>query len=99
MKLNVERFAGREDDGEGLLMKVMDWINPEAIVVKFDADAAVYFEKRFFSASARRKDAKSGVAMSDGSFPIANAEDLANAPPGGVETGPSRASLEILRAR
>lgn len=35
--------------------------------------------KREFNAAQRRKDAKSGVAMKDGSFPIANGEDLENA--------------------
>jgi len=35
--------------------------------------------KRFFSASARRKDAKQGDALPDGSFPIKNRKDLANA--------------------
>jgi hypothetical protein len=35
--------------------------------------------KRDFSASERRSDAKSGAAMPDGSFPIEDAEDLANA--------------------
>lgn len=38
-----------------------------------------YSMKRDFSADQRRADAKSGVAMGDGSFPIANASDLANA--------------------
>lgn len=35
--------------------------------------------KRFFSADQRRKDAESGAAMKDGSFPIHNKEDLRNA--------------------
>jgi hypothetical protein len=43
------------------------------------AHAKVVLMKRDFSASERRTDAKSGVALPDGSFPIANAEDLANA--------------------
>lgn len=37
------------------------------------------FEKREFSAEERRRDAKSGAAQSDGSFPIENASDLHNA--------------------
>lgn len=32
-----------------------------------------------FTAKERKAEAKSGVAMSDGSFPIRNAQDLANA--------------------
>lgn len=36
-------------------------------------------EKRDYSTSARRRMAESGVAMSDGSFPVANRTDLANA--------------------
>ena len=36
-------------------------------------------EARFFSAKERKKHAKSGAAMSDGSFPIKNATDLKNA--------------------
>jgi hypothetical protein len=43
------------------------------------AHAKVVLMKRDFSASERRSDAKSGAAMPDGSFPIENAEDLANA--------------------
>ena len=43
------------------------------------AHAKVVIMKRDFSASERRSDAKSGAAMPDGSFPIENAEDLANA--------------------
>lgn len=35
--------------------------------------------KRDFNQAARDKAAKSGAAMPDGSFPILNAEDLANA--------------------
>jgi predicted nucleic acid-binding Zn ribbon protein len=37
------------------------------------------FGKRNFTAAQRKKDAKTGVAMPDGSFPIASAKDLANA--------------------
>lgn len=37
------------------------------------------FYKREFDAAARRRAAESGVAMPDGSFPIANRNDLANA--------------------
>ena len=37
------------------------------------------YSKRKFSAADRRKDAKDGVALSDGSFPIKDADDLANA--------------------
>ena len=36
-------------------------------------------EKRFFSAKARKKDAKKGDALKDGSFPIKDKADLANA--------------------
>jgi hypothetical protein len=38
-----------------------------------------FIGKREFSAEQRREDAKSGAAMPDGSFPISNAGDLANA--------------------
>lgn len=45
-----------------------------------DDDAAfITIGKRKFDAAARRKDAKSGAAMPDGSFPILDAEDLSNA--------------------
>jgi hypothetical protein len=37
------------------------------------------FGKRNFTSAQRKTDAKTGVAMPDGSFPIANAKDLANA--------------------
>lgn len=37
------------------------------------------FFKREFDTAARRRMAESGVAMPDGSFPIANRQDLANA--------------------
>ena len=43
------------------------------------ASALVEFCKRDFSAAARKKDAKSGAAMRDGSFPIENESDLMNA--------------------
>ena len=56
-----------------------DWFADNSEFAADDMDAVGHFQKRFFSAEARRKDAKSGVAMKDGSFPIANAEDLANA--------------------
>jgi hypothetical protein len=60
---------------------IAKWLNgQEDIYEDADAIAAVnYFDKRFFSAEARRRDAKSGIAMKDGSFPIANEEDLRNA--------------------
>ena len=44
-----------------------------------EISAALGIEKREFTAAEREKDAKSGAAMKDGSFPIENAEDLANA--------------------
>ncbi|HYA07495.1 MAG TPA: HK97 family phage prohead protease [Xanthobacteraceae bacterium] len=56
--------------------------NPEA---RFDvwkaagADGGTTLAKRDFSAAERKKDAKSGAAMKDGSFPIENAKDLRNA--------------------
>ena len=37
------------------------------------------FYKREFDTEQRRRAAESGVAMPDGSFPIANRQDLANA--------------------
>lgn len=39
----------------------------------------VTYVKRFFSASARRRDAKTGVAMPGGGFPISKPEDVHNA--------------------
>lgn len=45
-------------------------------IVKASLD---HFAKRNFSAEQRRKDAKSGDAMKDGSFPIHDKEDLHNA--------------------
>lgn len=44
-----------------------------------EINVALGIEKREFSADERKKDAKNGAAMKDGSFPIENAEDLANA--------------------
>lgn len=43
------------------------------------ADDVVEYLKRDFTQEQRDKDAESGVAMSDGSFPIANVKDLKNA--------------------
>jgi len=55
-----------------------------AVTKSIDADSEddAHFAtigKRDFSAAQRRKDADSGVAMKDGSFPIANESDLRNA--------------------
>jgi len=44
-----------------------------------ELEAKVGVEKREFSADERKKDAKSGAAMPDGSFPIENGQDLENA--------------------
>jgi hypothetical protein len=42
-------------------------------------DDATYVAKRAFTAEQRKKAAKSGAAMNDGSYPIENKDDLANA--------------------
>ena len=44
-----------------------------------DLVTSVMVAKRDFNQAERDKAAKSGAAMPDGSFPILNAEDLANA--------------------
>lgn len=51
--------------------------NPEAVIDLWKADGAM--EKRDFSSDERKKDAKSGAALPDGSFPIENRADLKNA--------------------
>jgi hypothetical protein len=62
------------------------------------AHAKTVIMKRSFSASDRKADAKSGVAMSDGSFPIANAGDLANAIKlAGHAKDPTKARAHIKR--
>lgn len=45
----------------------------------FGVSTEYEIDKRFFSEKARKKDAKSGDALPDGSFPIKNKGDLANA--------------------
>ena len=57
--------------------------------------------KRNFTAEQRRADAKSGAALPDGSFPIHNAEDLANAKRlAGKAKDPAKARAHIAaRAR
>lgn len=55
-------------------------------------------EARKFKAEKRRKMAKAGTAMPDGSFPIANAEDLANAIRlAGKAKDPAAARRHIIR--
>lgn len=61
------------------IWKIGPWMAEGTALADVDGEAAAYFVKRFFSAEARRKDAKSGVAMKDGSFPISSEEDLRNA--------------------
>ncbi|MDE2096229.1 MAG: hypothetical protein KGL39_03220 [Patescibacteria group bacterium] len=39
----------------------------------------VTYTKRFFSAKTRRREAKTGAAMPDGSFPISSPKDVRNA--------------------
>ncbi len=50
-----------------------------ASVEKTMAELAAEIEKRTFTAAQRKKDAASGAAEKDGSFPIENAGDLRNA--------------------
>lgn len=77
-----------DDDDEGLdapEANVQDTKNAAAeSAAAEEADEAFLGEyddiaKREFTAAQRRKDAKSGAAMKDGSFPIQNGEDLENA--------------------
>jgi hypothetical protein len=44
-----------------------------------DSDGSITIQKRKFSAKQRKKDAKSGDAEADGSFPIESKQDLRNA--------------------
>jgi cation transport regulator ChaB len=46
---------------------------------QFDDYPAAYSERKFYNAQQRREMAKSGEAMKDGSFPIADCEDVTNA--------------------
>jgi len=57
-----------------------------------DYDEA-YCERKFFSAESRRKMAKKGTAMSDGSFPISDCEDVDNALRSLGRTNKSRSSV------
>lgn len=53
---------------------------------------------RDFNTATRKRMAKSGTAMSDGSFPIANAEDLSNAIHlAGKAKDPAAARRHIIR--
>ena len=64
-----------------------------------ELEARYALEKRKFSAKQRRRDASSGVALPDGSFPIENEEDLKNAIRAvGRASDPAKAKAHI-RAR
>ena len=76
----------RDDEGDGSPIPdaLKNWMRTGTGIFRDMADEEIRelvasVSKREFSASERRADAKSGVAMSDGSFPIADAGDLANA--------------------
>jgi hypothetical protein len=76
----VKNVAG----GTEYLAKRAEWMNwhregeQEGLLGTREA-AEHWLAKRDFSASQRRDAASSGAAMSDGSFPIKNGEDLGNA--------------------
>lgn len=70
-KLRI-REVSSVDRGAGEGVKIM-------LMKREDDDSAEPYWKREFSASDRKRDAKSGAAESDGSFPIHNSGDLHNA--------------------
>lgn len=76
----------REDEGDGspVPAALRSWLATGTNVFRAMADEEVRelvaaVTKRKFTAAERKTDAKSGAAMPDGSFPIKNAGDLANA--------------------
>lgn len=78
---SVDRGAG--DGVKVLLMKRDDQLTAEALydlqkAETLPSSAAAYL-KRTFTAEQRREAARSGAAMSDGSYPIENATDLHDA--------------------
>ena len=76
-----------EGDQSPVPAAIRNWLKNGTDVFRAMADEEVNelvaavsgYSKRKFSAADRRKDAKDGVALSDGSFPIKDADDLANA--------------------
>ena len=81
-KEEVKPFEALSDDDKAYLGKAtgLDAAGLETFVNAADADLlATIMAKRSFSADQRKEAAKSGEAMPDGSFPIKNKEDLANA--------------------
>ena len=84
---SAERESEMEGDASPVPAALRSWLKDGTTVFRQMADEEVRelitavndFGKRDFSAKERRADAKSGAAMPDGSFPIADAEDLANA--------------------
>jgi hypothetical protein len=80
-----ESEAKYEGDNSAVPSALRSWLKQGAGI--FNAMAteeinellAVTTAKRAFDAAARRRDAKSGAAEGDGSFPIENASDLKNA--------------------
>jgi hypothetical protein len=77
---SIKGIAG----GTEYLAKRADWMrwhaNGEADGLTGTREAAeMWLAKRDFSADQRRDAASSGAAMSDGSFPVKNGEDLGNA--------------------
>lgn len=63
--LQAEQMGAGEDDGEPIAKEL--------------EETAAYLVKRKVSAAERKRLASEGNALSDGSYPIANAEDLHNA--------------------
>ena len=84
---SAEMESEQEGDASPVPAALRSWLKTGTDVFRAMADEEVRelitavsgYSKRKFNAAARRKDAKDGVAMKDGSFPIASAGDLANA--------------------
>lgn len=76
---------GKLKVAKGLRVYPTDEEIGKILVAIGDAEPSGYWagpdgvSKRFFSADQRKKDAKKGIALPDGSFPIKNAKDLENA--------------------
>ena len=84
---DAEFESEQEGDASPVPAALRSWLKTGTDVFRAMADEEVReliaavsgYAKRKFSAKDRREDAKSGVALPDGSFPIKNADDLANA--------------------
>ena len=81
---SCEQESENEGDESPVPDALKNWLRDGTKVFRAMADEEVReliaaVKKRDFSAKERKKDAKSGAAMADGSFPIEGAEDLSNA--------------------